>query len=300
MGSYGSYGYGGMGYGGMGYPGMGYGAGMPGMMGGPMGGLDPSQTLTAQLSNTTQQTFALLHSIVQTFGGFAQMLESTFMATHSSFFAMVGVIDQFAALRDVLGQVLGVFGLVRSVRALLRGEGFTPQTGGPLAEEFNAFVSRPPGAPVPPPGAPKPSKKPIIIFLLAVFGIPYLMHKLIKRLAERPPVLPGPGMMNPMGQPQLTLTAAPGQPAELDPSKLTFAHALFPFETSNSHELTLNKGDIVAVLMMTDPVTGSAETQWWRGKTRDGREGWFPKDFVEVIKKKVVDSAEEKAKKLDA
>jgi peroxin-13 len=163
--------YGGMGYGGMGaYPsmGMGYGAtGMP-MMGMGMGA-DPSQTLTAQISNTTQQTFALLHNIVQTFGGFAQMLESTFMATHSSFFAMIGVVDQFAALRDVLGQVLGVFGLVRGIRAVLRGEGFTPR--GQLAEEFHAFVNRPHGAPPPPPGAaaPKPSKKPIIIFLLAIF-----------------------------------------------------------------------------------------------------------------------------------
>lgn len=33
------------------------------------------------------------------------MLESTFMATHSSFFAMIGVAEQFGALRNYLGQV---------------------------------------------------------------------------------------------------------------------------------------------------------------------------------------------------
>jgi peroxin-13 len=36
-------------------------------------------------------TFQIIESLVGAFGGFAQMLESTFMATHSSFFAMVSV-----------------------------------------------------------------------------------------------------------------------------------------------------------------------------------------------------------------
>lgn len=34
-------------------------------------------------------TFQIIESIVGAFGGFAQMLESTFMATHSSFFGTV-------------------------------------------------------------------------------------------------------------------------------------------------------------------------------------------------------------------
>lgn len=76
MGGYG--GYGGM-MGGMG--GM-YG-GMPGMMPG-----DPNNpnSLTNSFSNSTQATFQMLEGIVGTFSGFAQMLESTYMATHSSFF----------------------------------------------------------------------------------------------------------------------------------------------------------------------------------------------------------------------
>jgi peroxin-13 len=96
------------------------------------------------------------------------------------------------------------------------------------------------------------------------------------------------------------------QEQTFDPSKLTFAHALYPFETSSHQEINLKKGDIVAILSMADPVTGSTDTAWWRGRTRDGREGWFPKDYVEVIKKKVVDSSttmtkvEEKTKKLES
>jgi peroxin-13 len=78
----GGYGYaGGSMYGGM--------PGMSGMYGGGMGGMpgDPNnQSLTQSFSQSTQATFQLIESIVGAFGGFAQMLESTYMATHSSFF----------------------------------------------------------------------------------------------------------------------------------------------------------------------------------------------------------------------
>jgi peroxin-13 len=42
--------------------------------------------LTNSFNNSTQATFQMLEGIVTAFGGFAQMLESTYMATHSSFF----------------------------------------------------------------------------------------------------------------------------------------------------------------------------------------------------------------------
>ena len=84
-GGYGS-GYGSM-YGGMG-GGMGggmYGGmyGQPGMM-----GADPNDpnSLTNTFSQSTQATFQMIESLVGAFGGVAQMLESTYMATHSSFF----------------------------------------------------------------------------------------------------------------------------------------------------------------------------------------------------------------------
>lgn len=81
--------YGGMGgmgsmYGGMG----GMGMGMGGMYGGGMGGMpgDPNASLTQSFSQSTAATFQLIENIVGAFGGFAQMLQSTYMATHSSFF----------------------------------------------------------------------------------------------------------------------------------------------------------------------------------------------------------------------
>lgn len=91
MGGYG--GYGSSMYGGM--PGMGgygsmYGGGMNSMYGGMPGGVpgDPNDpnSLTHGFTQSTQATFQIIESIVGAFGGFAQMLESTYMATHSSFF----------------------------------------------------------------------------------------------------------------------------------------------------------------------------------------------------------------------
>ncbi|KAG6843072.1 hypothetical protein H0H87_008153 [Tephrocybe sp. NHM501043] len=249
--------------------------------------MDPNNpSLTQTLESTTQNTFALLHSIVQTFTGVAQMLESTFMATHSSFFAMVGVADQFSQLRNALGSVLGIFGLLRWLRELITGR--PAQSAGGLNSEFRDFINgRPVQGPRGPP-PPKASKKPLIMFLLAIFGIPYAMSKLIRILKDRAQaeaaanggLLPG------------------GQLPPLDPSTLTFARAVYPFTPTNQTELGLKENEIVAIMGKLDPRTGAevdprmeVEGEWWKGRTRDGREGWFPRKFVEVLERKKPEEA---------
>ncbi|KAJ7089370.1 Peroxin 13, N-terminal region-domain-containing protein [Mycena belliarum] len=246
----------------------------------------PIPSLTQTLESTTQHTFTLLHSIVQTFSGVAQMLESTFMATHSSFFAMVGVIDQFGHLRNALGSVLGLFGLMRWMRELITGvppPGIGPGRAG-LPGEFREFVN---GRPVqgPQPAPPKASKKPLIIFLLAIFGIPYAMTKLVQLLNER--ARNNPGALPPL---------SPGAP--VDPAALTFARALYPFTPTTPVELALKANEIVAIMGKLDPRTGvevdpraqieggDEAVQWWKGRTREGREGWFPRSWVEVLEKR--------------
>ena len=281
------------GYSGMGYGGMGpYGYGGLGMVGGGYGGmgmmgpnglpLDPSAgpTLTQTLENTTQHTFALLHSIVQTFGGVAQMLESTFMATHSSFFAMVGVIDQFGQLRNALGSVLGLFGLVRWLRDLLTGRISTAGSR-EMRGEFKDFINGRPinGANQPP----KASKKLIALFLVAILAVPYAMAKLIRILSAQATA-------------QQRLGGIPSQHPDLgplDPSNLTFARALYPFTPSNPAELALKENEVVAIMGKLDPSTGlevdprlEVESEWWKGRTREGREGWFPKKWVQVLERK--------------
>jgi peroxin-13 len=58
-------------------------------------------------------------------------------------------------------------------------------------------------------------------------------------------------------------------------------------------ELALKENDIVAITAKLDPRTGTevdprleVEGEWWRGRTREGKEGWFPKKWVEVLQKR--------------
>lgn len=287
MGSYGSMGgYGGMGggYGSMG----GYGMGMNGMNGMGMNGMGMNGmpqdiSLTQRMESGTQATFELISSIVGAFGGFAQMLESTFMATHSSFFAMVGVADQFAHLRNYLGQVLSIFAMARWLKNLaLKATGRTP-TIELDPREFKDFQGKSVNGGNG--GKARPSKRPLIVFFLAVIGLPYLMSKLVRLITQRQEERLKLEQQQLNGQGQSLGGILPGQQGggmissvngdAIDPSKLSFVRSLYAYPAADPLELSLQPNDIVAVLSKHDPKTGM-ESPWWRGRTRDGRIGWFP------------------------
>ena len=107
-----------------------------GQLGMPSDPTNPS--VTQAFESTTATTFTLLQSVVQTFAGLAQMLESTFMATHSSFLALAGVVDQFAQLRNALGGVLGLFDLVHWLCDILTGR---RANSAELGSEFRHFLN---------------------------------------------------------------------------------------------------------------------------------------------------------------
>ncbi|KAK4129477.1 hypothetical protein N657DRAFT_609831 [Parathielavia appendiculata] len=268
-GMYGSYG----GYGGM------YGGGMYGGMPGGMPA-DPNnpESLTQRFNMSTQATFQMLEGIVTAFGGFAQMLESTYMATHSSFFAMVSVAEQFGNLRDTLGSVLGIFTLMRWIRTLI-----AKLTGRPPPVDakaltpaaFARFEGR--QSPVPEGSSPKPSRKPLLFFLLAAFGLPYVMSKVIRSLAA-----------NAEEEERRRQLVAAQQ--TLDPSKLEFCRVLYDFSPAaqgqavvQGVDLEVHKGDLVAVLGKSDPMGNPSE--WWKCRARDGRIGYLPSTFLEVLRK---------------
>ncbi|KAG9320605.1 hypothetical protein KVV02_004195 [Mortierella alpina] len=266
--SYGGYGssYGGGGYG-MNRMGM----GMNGMngMNGPMG--PEEMTLMQRMEQGSAPTFQLIESVVGAFGGFAQMLESTFMATHSSFMAMVGVAEQFGHLRGYLGQVLSIFALLRWAKSLayrLVGMKAPVNTQELTAGNFQEFQAQP-----------RYSKRPIVIFLLAVFGLPYLMGRLIRALSSRNSA-PEQGLLP--GQEGQVVPA--GSAAPVSPQNLDFARALYDFTPSNPHqELAFRRGDIIAILSRQDPM--GQESLWWRGRLRSGEMGLFPSNYVEIINK---------------
>ncbi|KAI9731481.1 MAG: Peroxisomal membrane protein PAS20 [Cirrosporium novae-zelandiae] len=277
MGSYGGYGglYGGMG--GMG--GMGSMGGMGGMYGGRQGDPNDPNSLTNSFNQSTQATFQLIESIVGAFGGFAQMLESTYMATHSSFFAMVSVAEQFGNLRNTLGSVLGIFTIMRWMRTL-----FARLTGRPLPADatsltpsaFAAFQGKSSSGGS---SSARPSRKPFIMFLVAVFGLPYLMGKLIRALAR--------SQEEEAKRHQQLVGVNESQP--LDPTKLDFCRVAYDYTPADGSavegiDLPVKKGDLVAVLSKTDPIGNPSE--WWRCRARDGRVGYLPSPYLETIQRR--------------
>ncbi|KAL8297140.1 hypothetical protein RB600_002223 [Gaeumannomyces tritici] len=297
LGGYGGYGggYGGGMYGGLGgygggmYGGGMYGGGMGGGMGGAQGDPNDPNSLTNRFGMSTQQTFQMLEGIVGAFGGFAQMLESTYMATHSSFFAMVSVAEQFGNLRDALGSVLGIFTLMRWIRNLI-----ARLTGRPLPADVKAltpaafarFGGRSGAANLGADGRLRPSRKPLFFFVLAAFGLPFLMSKAIRSMAASQ-------------EEERRRLEVQSQQLAVDPTQLEFCRVLYDFDPTAlaqqggaltaGVDIAVKKGDFVAVLGRTDPNGNPSE--WWRCRSRDGRIGYLPANFLEVMQRQVNNTA---------
>ena len=122
--------------------------------------------------------------------------------------------------------------------------------------------------------------------MLAVFGLPYLMSKLIRSLAAS---------QEAEAQRQLAASpydAATGEQQPLDPSKLDFCRVLYDYSpqlqpgqaAQQGIDLEVKKGDLVAVLSKTDPIGNASE--WWRCRARNGQMGYLPSPYLETIQRR--------------
>lgn len=281
-GGYGGYGsgmYGGYGGYGSGMGGM-YGSGMGGMYGSGMGGMNGP----GPLGEGTQATFQLIESIIGAVGGFAQMLEATYMATHSSFFTMVSLAEQFGNLKNALGSLLGIFALIKFAKKIfykLTGRTFNH---GISAKEFGKFESKQlkleenlrrqqNGT-----SKPRISFKPLLLFLAASIGLPYLLSKAMQRLNQQQ-----------QAQQQRRLqdqhNMAHGN-APINPETLEFAKALYEFNPENPNiEIELKPMELVAILSKLDPLGN--ESKWWKVRSRSGKVGYVPLNYLSIIERKV-------------
>ncbi|KAK9463520.1 Peroxin 13, N-terminal region-domain-containing protein [Lipomyces oligophaga] len=257
----------------------------------------------------------MLEAVIGAVGGFAQMLESTYMATHSSFFAMIGVAEQMAMLRkSVIGSasvgLLAIWKVFVRLWRKLTGRASSAPSGSKdrfSVGEFERFKSGNSSGAVPPSqSTPKVSVWPLLVFLGAVFGGPYLMSKLIKSMAAsqqesdmhlssydnamlRAGNVPEDLAQSGSGGVSGASGVATGNDLIIDPSKLEFCRALFDFEPENEAiELRLKKGEIVAILSKDFSEAGISDGSptWWRGRLRSGKMGFFPSNYVEVIKRR--------------
>lgn len=189
---------------------------------------------------------------------------------------MISVAEQFGNLRDTLGSILGIFTIMRWVRTL-----FAKLTGRPPPADataltpsaFASFQGKAVGPDGTPGGRPKASRKPLLFFVLAAFGLPYLMSKLIRKMAAS---------HEEEERKRLDMT-------RIDPSQLEYCRVLYDYTpqaqpgAAQGVDLQVRKGDLVAVLAKTDPF--GAPSEWWRCRTRDARMGYLPSTYLELVRR---------------
>ena len=200
---------------------------------------------------------------------------------------MVSVAEQFGNLRNTLGSILGLFALLRWLRSFfgrISGRPGTVNPGELTPSSFASFEARRGRSAGSQP--PRPSRKPLLVFLVAVFGLPYLMGKLIKAIARAERRAAG----MPDDEARQSLSSTTGQE---DPRNVEFYRVLYDFDpatvngagrrgaTSSMVDLAVKKGDLVAVLSKADPVGNPSE--WWHCRTRDDRTGYLPSPYLAKI-----------------
>lgn len=120
------------------------------------------------------------------------------------------------------------------------------------------------------------------MFALAVFGLPYLMGKIIRAMARSQEE----EMRRQQEQTPLMYTNQNGEQVPIDPRKLDFCRVIYdytPVPNSGGMDLEVKKGDFVAVLSKTDPMGNASE--WWRCRARDGKQGYLPSPYLEPIQR---------------
>ena len=200
---------------------------------------------------------------------------------------MVSMAEQLGNLRQTLGSVLGIYTLMRWMRTLIAKLTGRPPPADATAltpANFSSFLSGgsppttlPDGSPAPP----RASKKPFIMFAIAVFGLPYLMGKVIRAMARSQEE-----EMRRQQEQMVTFTNQNGEQVPIDPRKLDFCRVIYdynPAPNSGGLDLGVKKGDLVAVLSKTDPMGNASE--WWRCRARDGKQGYLPSPYLEPVQR---------------
>jgi peroxin-13 len=211
---------------------------------------------------------------------------------------MVSVAEQFSNLRTTIGSILGIFTLLRYVRTLLAkitGRPPPADAASLTPSAFASFQGLSSSSPLLPNGQPTPSKKPFLIFIAAVVGLPYLMTKLVRSFARQNEQQQQNNsnnqlILSPDCQP-LPDQQQPRLP--IDPAKLDFCKLLYDYTPESTLQgqqptagidLAVKKGDLVAVLSKSDPMGNVSE--WWRCRARDGRVGYLPGVYLEGVQRK--------------
>lgn len=193
-------------------------------------GMQDSYNSFLQLAEeSTRPAFESIESVVDIVGSISMMLESTYHAVHSSYSAILGVVEQFSRLKDHLAEVLSFLALLRGLKYfclkilyLLRLRKDNPS----VEAAWNSAKSAAAGNDLSRFPEDGKSPWPFFMFLGLVVGAPWLMFKLLaKSVANKKP---------------FDLATWKGQDG-----RLMACCAAYDFNTNRREEIAFKGGDIL-------------------------------------------------------
>uniref|UniRef100_A0A6G1SA22 Peroxisomal membrane protein PEX13 n=1 Tax=Aceria tosichella TaxID=561515 RepID=A0A6G1SA22_9ACAR len=221
------------------------------------------------ISGANQQideTFQSIQSLVQAFSSISLMLESTYMAVHSSFRAVMDVADHFIRLKDSLSGFMSVMAIFNTIKWFFRrilymlnlvGE---EQIWSDSLTRATEAIKRGQQS-ITEHGRSQTSSWPMLMFLGVAIGAPYMIYQIQK-------------------------------PAPVSSKWLTqedchyVAEALYDFETTHESELPLRAGQKVIIA----PKEQQPKVADWLLATTDGkRAGLIPMNYVKITKFEIVE-----------
>ncbi|KAI3630356.1 hypothetical protein MIR68_011791 [Amoeboaphelidium protococcarum] len=304
---YGSYGYGNR-YGG-GYP---YG----------MGGYNQQQNMLQSQQGGPSNPLMVLEHAVQILSSVTHLLDSTIMATHSSFMGVIGLIEQVGVLKSIVGGVVGLKWLSTFMGLSSRdyqSHGQSTMRSALSVDEFNNSNNNSAG------GLNSSQQMQqrnsarrsrffrsksfmIMVALAVIFVIPWLMKKVQRRRQlqqtqqQEQCSLDKSQTTESSNKVNNTLDITFPDGVSTDGQQIEFARSLYDFTARNQNEISFKKGDLIAVTFkggdnsqgsITSSLQQNTDSTWWRGKKRQGHIGYFPSNYVSLIGKQVDISADQ-------
>ncbi|GIY01871.1 peroxisomal membrane protein PEX13 [Caerostris darwini] len=186
---------------------------------------DAYNSFVQMAEESTRPAFESIESVVEVVSSISMMLESTYHAVHSSYSAILGVVDQFSRLKDHFAEVLSVLSLIRGLRwlclkvlYLLRLRKENPSV------EAAWFSAKKSANSLEMPGEVRGTAWPFFMFLSLVIGAPWLMFKLLSKNISKKKPFDHRLFVNSNG-------------------KYLFCYAAFDFNATQPNELTIRSGE---------------------------------------------------------
>ncbi|KAI8986953.1 hypothetical protein BDB01DRAFT_587325 [Pilobolus umbonatus] len=226
----------------------------------------PTTNKTQLLLDQSRPIFDTMKRIVWVSHRLAYTLHSTMVSIHTGYSALIYSIHQLHILKKVLIQhkerVLSFLRWIKKRQSNKHAFSVAEFQAYCLSETSSRSIIQ----------------LPTLLYLSCMFIIPYIIY--ITSQKNTPPLISyNTSPKHPKQSYNIAAEKVNRKGNDIPcPPQVEFARAIFPFKAEYPREISLQSNELVAIL--------SKETNdWWKGRLRDGKIGYFPANHVRIIKK---------------